>query len=57
LVPPGAPDRLAQALLSLSGDDGRRAELARRAIEEARERHSFQAMVESYQGLYDEVRL
>jgi glycosyltransferase involved in cell wall biosynthesis len=56
LVPPGAPDRLAQALLSLARDDGLRAELARRAFEEARERHSLRAMLEGYQGLYDEVR-
>ena len=56
LVPPGAPDRVAQAILSLSRDHALRGRLARRAFDEARERHSFRAMLDGYQGLYDEVR-
>lgn len=56
LVPPGDPAPLADALLSLSRDAARRDELARRAFADARERHSFQAMLDGYQCLYDEVR-
>lgn len=56
LIPPGEPDGLADALVTLARDPALRATLARRAFEEARERHGLPAMVEGYQRLYDEVR-
>lgn len=56
LVPPGDPAALADALLSLSGDAGRRDELSRLVFAEAREQHAFPAMLAAYQDLYDEAR-
>jgi glycosyltransferase involved in cell wall biosynthesis len=53
LIPPGSPDRLADALGRLAGDAGLRARLAAAARATVRERFSDQAMMARYVSVYD----
>jgi len=56
LAPPGDPAKLAEILVKLATNPALRRRLGQRAVEEARERHSLQAMIKGYQEIYDEIR-
>lgn len=56
IVPAGAPDRMAAAFVRLARDEGFRRALAGRALAEAEEAHSIQAVARAYQALYDRAR-
>jgi glycosyltransferase involved in cell wall biosynthesis len=53
LSPPGDPEGIAQLMVMLAKDSGLRARLGQRALAEARERHSLESVVSSYQNLYE----
>jgi glycosyltransferase involved in cell wall biosynthesis len=55
LVPSQAPEAMATAFIELATDPIARRSLAGRALTEARERHSLEAMVRGYQQLYVEA--
>jgi glycosyltransferase involved in cell wall biosynthesis len=56
LVPPEDPAAMANAFVALAQDEVGRRALGQRAAAEASVRHSLQAAIQAYQGLYDEVR-
>jgi glycosyltransferase involved in cell wall biosynthesis len=56
LVPPEDPQAMAEAFVALAGDAGARQALGARAAREAVAKHSLHALIEAYQGLYDELR-
>ena len=56
LVPAETPGVMAEALLSLLEDRIRRGRLGQQALREAKEQHSLQAMLSSYEHLYDQAR-
>jgi glycosyltransferase involved in cell wall biosynthesis len=56
LVPAESPESLAEVFVRLARDPDLRHRLGRQALQEAREQHSLQAMVRTYQELYDQVR-
>lgn len=51
----GKPGQLAELFVTLANDFELRQRLGRQALEEARQRHSLEAMVQGYQKIYDEV--
>jgi glycosyltransferase involved in cell wall biosynthesis len=55
LVPPRDPAALAAAVLQLLDDPARRAELGRRGRERQQQELSFEAVVEPFVALYDEL--
>ena len=56
IVPPENPAAMADAFVALAADAGVRRALGARAAREAVARHSLQALITAYQGLYDELR-
>lgn len=55
LVPPGQPDRLADALSSLLQDPDRRAKFGRRARRTVEERFAWERIVDEFEMLYRQV--
>jgi len=55
LFPAGDDRAFSARLLALAADAELRARLAAEALREAREKHSLRAMIDRYQGLYDEL--
>jgi sugar transferase (PEP-CTERM/EpsH1 system associated) len=55
LVPAGDVEAMAQALVALAGDPARAARLGQAGRARVEERFSLQAMVQAYQGLYEQV--
>lgn len=55
LVPPGDPERLAAAILHVLSDGERARAMGRRGLELVRERFSLEAMVRSYERLYERL--
>jgi glycosyltransferase involved in cell wall biosynthesis len=53
IVPPGSPERMADAFLRLGRDAALRRGLAERALAEAEKTHSIDAVARAYQSLYD----
>ena len=53
IVPPGSPERMADAFLRLGRDADLRRSLAARAFAEAEQTHSIDAVARAYQALYD----
>jgi glycosyltransferase involved in cell wall biosynthesis len=56
LVPPEDPAAMAEAFVALAQDEVGRRALGQRAAAEATVRHSLQAAIVAYQGIYDDVR-
>ena len=56
LVPPEDPQAMADAFVALAADPAARQALGARAAREARVKHSLQAAIAAYQGLYDQLR-
>jgi glycosyltransferase involved in cell wall biosynthesis len=56
LVPPQDPGAMADAFVALAQDEVGRRALGQRAAAEATVRHSLQAAIAAYQGIYDDVR-
>jgi glycosyltransferase involved in cell wall biosynthesis len=56
LVPPEDPAAMAEAFVALAADAGARQALGVRAAREAAIKHSLHALIDAYQGLYDELR-
>jgi glycosyltransferase involved in cell wall biosynthesis len=55
LVPGGAPDQLAEAMLGLLRDPGKRARLGQQARQRTKRSHSLDGMAHAYQELYQEL--
>lgn len=57
LVVPGSPVALAEAVVGLVNDAGRRASMGREAERRARSRFSIEQMISRYEDLYDQLAL
>jgi glycosyltransferase involved in cell wall biosynthesis len=55
VVPPGDRTALAEAIVALGGDAGRRAALAEAGLRHVQERHSAERMARDYEALYRKV--
>ena len=55
LAPPGDADALADRIIQLLNDRGKRMELGARNKARAREHFSVEAMIEGYGGIYESV--